>query len=62
MISYVEILNMPQKNNVINNKLIQQSNKAQSQYWKSVAFLYTNDQREKEIKTVFFTIVSERIN
>ena len=53
MISYVEILNMPQKNNVINNKLIQQSNKAQSQYWKSVAFLYTNDQREKEIKTVF---------
>ena len=50
------------ENNVINNKLIQQSNKAQSQCLKSVAFLYTNDQRKKESKTVLFTIVSERIN
>ena len=53
------------KNNVINKKLIQQSNKDihQSQCWKSVAFLYTNDPSEKEIKkTVLFTVVSERIN
>ena len=53
------------KYNVINKKLIQQSNKDihQSQCWKSVAHLYINDQSEKEIKkTVLFTIVSGRIN
>ena len=65
MISNVEILSMPQKNNVINKKLIQQSNKDihQGQCWKSVALLYTNDQSEKEMKkSILFTIVTERIN
>ena len=65
IISNAEILSMPQKNNVINKKLIQQSNKDihRSQCWKSVALLYINDQTEKEInKTVLFTIVSERRN
>ena len=49
MISNAEILSMPQKNNAINKKLIQPSNKDihQSQWWNSVAFLCTNDQNEK---------------
>ena len=54
------------KNNVINKKLIQQSNKDihQTQCWKLVALLDTNDPSEKEIKEqfFFFTIVSKGIN
>ena len=44
---------------------MQQSNKDihQSQCWKPVPLLYSNDQSEKEIKkTVLFTIVSEIVN
>ena len=65
MISNVEILSMTEKKIVINKKFMQQCNKDihQSQCWKPVPLLYSNDQSEKEIKkTILFTIVSESVN